>query len=323
MDENATVNTDPAWEMAMDWLLRMQAQPQDEALRQACIDWQNQAPEHARAWRKAQRVWQLSGEVPAQHADQWQTPAAHLPRLPARRRRRFLPLAGAALAACLIMTLSMLLPATGWRTGTGEYRVQALNDGSTVTLNAGSRLQDHSSAEQRRVSLNEGGAFFEIAPDPDRPFVVEVGNTRIEVLGTAFDVFADANDLSLSVEHGSVRVSDDLLRSELLDTPLLAGERLRLDRRLGTLQRDRLPPRQIGAWRDNLLIAQNDRIGGLVQQLRHHSPGLILMQDGDLSAHRVTGAYRLDNPVAALRAMVEPYGGRVETYGPWLMVVRR
>lgn len=322
-DEEPAVNMDPAWETAMDWLLRLQAAPQDAALQRACAEWQAQRPENARAWRKAQRVWQLSGAVPAQHAQHWQTPPPPTGDLPPRRRRRPLALLGAALAACLVLTFALLLPGPEWQSGKGEQLAMALGDGSRVTLNADSRLDSRFEAHRRVVRLQQGGAFFEVAPDADRPFVVEVGETRIEVLGTAFDVLAEEDGLSLSVAHGSVRVSDGRLHSALLDTPLQAGERLRLDRRQGEVLRDQIPPRQIAAWRDGLLIAQDDRIGTLVQRLRRHNPGLILLADDELEAHQVTGAYRLDTPLAALRAMVEPYGGRVDSYGPWLLVVRR
>ncbi|RMF24033.1 MAG: DUF4974 domain-containing protein [Bacteroidetes bacterium] len=76
-------------------------------------------------------------------------------------------------------------------TQTGEVQVIRFEDGTSVSLNQNSRLlfPKKWSAYERRVLL-EGEAFFEVEPDPKRPFIVETAESEIQVLGTAFNVRA-------------------------------------------------------------------------------------------------------------------------------------
>ncbi len=84
----------------------------------------------------------------------------------------------------------------------------ALKDGSEVTLNAGSvlthpeKFDDH----ERRVYM-EGEAYFEIEKDPDRPFIIETGNTTIQVLGTSFNVMERDGTIEVFVDEGLVKMS--------------------------------------------------------------------------------------------------------------------
>jgi transmembrane sensor len=88
-----------------------------------------------------------------------------------------------------------------------------LQDGTTVDLNAGSTLSyspDFGATGERIVQL-EGEAFFDVAEDPARPFLVKTGDVTTRVLGTAFDVraYRDQNDIVVTVARGKVSVSVD------------------------------------------------------------------------------------------------------------------
>lgn len=77
----------------------------------------------------------------------------------------------------------------------GGYYSVLLEDGTTVHLNAESELVYPSafSKDVRTVSL-VGEAYFDVAHDAGRPFVVEVDGYSIEVLGTQFNVTAYADE---------------------------------------------------------------------------------------------------------------------------------
>lgn len=85
----------------------------------------------------------------------------------------------------------------------------ALTDGSTVTLNRGSELAYPSvfRGAARRVELT-GEAFFEVAADPSKPFVVQAGSAQITVTGTSFNIQSTADSTVVIVETGSVRVAN-------------------------------------------------------------------------------------------------------------------
>ena len=83
-----------------------------------------------------------------------------------------------------------------------------LPDGSSVVLNTGSRLiyPESFSGGVRAVRL-EGEAFFEVEHDPGQPFTVTAGDTRVQVLGTAFNVKMNASEVVVMVESGRVLFS--------------------------------------------------------------------------------------------------------------------
>jgi transmembrane sensor len=93
----------------------------------------------------------------------------------------------------------------------GEKSIVTLSDGSRVFLNSGSsisfpRVFDES---QREITL-EGEAFFDVKPNPKRPFIVRTGDLVTRVLGTSFDIMAfDTNEISVTVATGRVQVFQD------------------------------------------------------------------------------------------------------------------
>lgn len=85
-----------------------------------------------------------------------------------------------------------------------------LPDGSTVWLNAGSKLNYHKDFgnENREVELS-GEAYFDVARDPQRPFIVHTATVDVKVLGTVFNLKSYPTDPSTetSLIHGSVQVT--------------------------------------------------------------------------------------------------------------------
>ncbi|PKQ69544.1 FecR family protein [Labilibaculum manganireducens] len=83
-----------------------------------------------------------------------------------------------------------------------------LADGSIVTLNGKSELvyERLFAGKERRVKLT-GEAFFSIAKNPAKPFIISVGNAEIKVLGTSFNVNASNKHVEVLVESGKVQFS--------------------------------------------------------------------------------------------------------------------
>lgn len=84
-----------------------------------------------------------------------------------------------------------------------------LSEGSKVTVNSNSRLTYPKKFQQdKRVVTLDGEAFFEVAKDPERPFIINAGKIRVEVLGTSFNVKAYENleQVEVVVSTGKVAV---------------------------------------------------------------------------------------------------------------------
>lgn len=92
-----------------------------------------------------------------------------------------------------------------------EVQIQEveLSEGSKVTVNSNSELTyPKQFKEDKRVVALSGEAFFEVAKDPKRPFIIKTGEIRVEVLGTSFNVKAYENhdNIEVTVSSGKVAV---------------------------------------------------------------------------------------------------------------------
>lgn len=314
---------------ALDWLLRLQHSRDDAATQQAFEAWCAADEANAKAYRKAERVWRLTGQLHPETTALWPTQAPTTPspvppvvQLDSRRPGRRIRWLGAALAACLLIALAPQLSMSlrsDYRTGPGENREVTLADGSVVALDSDSAIIVDYSGPRRAVRLLAGQAFFQVTPDKSKPFEVRAKAVQVTVTGTAFNVDLGRDQVSVAVQHGSVKV-EDWKAGRALVSQLLPGQGIAY--RDGQATRQAFAVTQAAAWRRGQLIANDRPISEVLEQLRRYAPGLVVLRDPALGSQRVTGVYDIRHPEAALRAVVKPYGGEVEGYGPWLWVLR-
>lgn len=93
-----------------------------------------------------------------------------------------------------------------YETGVGERRVIRLADGSSLQLNTDSRARVRLSKNRRLIALERGQAFFNVAHDRARPFVVDAGSVEVTALGTRFDVRRDQDKALVTLVQGRVAV---------------------------------------------------------------------------------------------------------------------
>lgn len=113
----------------------------------------------------------------------------------------------------------------------------SLEDGTEVTLNQGSviRYSMEDRSDRRRVIL-KGEAFFEVARDTARPFVIEAGSALVEVLGTSFNVEAYKERSTIEVTVRSGLVSMAVKGSGSNQLILHKGNKGIYDKKTGTLE---------------------------------------------------------------------------------------
>lgn len=91
----------------------------------------------------------------------------------------------------------------------GKPLVADLADGSTISLNSNSKLtvEGEFNGQERKVRL-KGEAFFDIAKDPEKPFIIETDLVQVQVLGTSFNVMESEDSVVVMVKTGKVEVRD-------------------------------------------------------------------------------------------------------------------
>jgi transmembrane sensor len=173
---------------------------------------------------------------------------------------------------------------------------------------------------RRRVELLKGMAYFEVAKDASRPFSVETRGLVVEAVGTAFDVSDDAGCTSVCVAQGSVETRARR-KSETRAVSVAAGQWLSFDAGTGSVERGVRDLDQVASWRDGLLVADREPISALVARIGRWYPGRIVVLDHSIGAQRVSGLFDLNDPGAALEAIVHPAGARVRHISSYVAVI--
>lgn len=208
----------------------------------------------------------------------------------------------ATLAAVLIVPALLDQPDIEASTLVAEIRPITLPDGTKVTLGASSEIKADFDAGERRVRLIRGEAFFEVAQDGRRPFVVDAGGTEIRDIGTSFEVKRAAGRLEVGVLEGIVDVrAHNLLGRDGAARRVLAGQRVRAQESVlgpvvasATVGAVEVAPAAAGAWREGQLAYDDTRLADVVADLnRYYRPG-VRLEAGAIGDTRLAASFKAD-----------------------------
>ena len=220
---------------------------------------------------------------------------------------------GVLLAASAFVALSAtLLIATGrqghdlesYETALGEIRTIDLADGSHVTLNTDSRIDIDFTARRRNITLTEGQAYFDVAHDADRPFIVAAAESRTTALGTQFEVYAQPGQVSVTLVEGSVVVSEIKAATGIRGVLNALGQGDDSDKghilapgERATLVGDapvRVEPADIETalkWREGRIEFRDMPLTEAVAELNRYSRRQIRIGDADIARERISGVF--------------------------------
>jgi transmembrane sensor len=222
------------------------------------------------------------------------------------------------LAAGLLLACGLgavLAPEFGWRQGeryatrTGENRTVALADGSRLTLNTATRLRAAPDG-QRKVWLDSGEAYFDIAPDPAHPFVVDAGASRVTVLGTRFTVRRDGERTSVLVEQGRVRVSTNGAALQAADAVELTRnqEASAVRGRIARAERSPAQTAQRMAWRSGRIVFDGATLGEAVAEFNRYNERKLVLADQEAAALPIGGSFAPSNLNGFVRLLEQGFG---------------
>lgn len=243
------------------------------------LDWLNQDDEHKKTFQRMADVWAVA-HIPL-FAGRLKVSGPMLPR--ARRNTVALRKRWAGVAVACIISVAIALSAfwVGKRYGNaspdtyyctmvpaGSRSEVTLPDGSIVWVNAGSSLTYHENRrEQIRSVMLEGEAYFEVRPDPERPFIVESGDLHVRVLGTKFNVKAYGDEETVDVVLLSGKV-DVRLNDRGEETYALSpDEKLTFHRETHHIEKHRVEGRDYCAWKEGRICFDEQPFTKLVKTL--------------------------------------------------------
>lgn len=252
-----------------------------------------------------------------------------------RRRTRFMGVAACLLAlAGAAAAWFMLSHDTVYSTAIGERRTVALVDGSSIDLNARSKVRIRFSTAQRDVELLDGQALFAVAKDKTRPFVVKAGEIRVRAVGTEFDVNRRPSGTTVTVVEGRVAVLQDLGRSpgqhgaaDLGGTAevsqrgggtasaveVSAGEQATIAAHVVSVSR-RADVAAATAWTQHHLIFEGSRLSDVVEDFNRYNERQLIIEAPELADFHVSGVYSSTDPASLIRFLqAQPNIAVVET----------
>lgn len=196
-----------------------------------------------------------------------------------------------------------------------DYRIR-LSDGTEVWLNAGTRFTypEHFAAAGRVVSV-EGEAYFHVAHDASRPFVVQAGGLSTVVTGTQFDVRNyEGESPRVTLVEGSVTV-----HGGGMEVPIAPGEGAVLEQsRLHVAQAD---VEAHVAWRDGLLYFQDISLRDILMELgRWYNLNVVCRDKIEIQGRYHFACDRKDTPTNAVALLREVTGENIYIEGNTIFI---
>jgi len=296
-------------EQAARWVARMDAGELPEVEEEALQAWLADDPRRHGALLHAQAAWMALDPALAVPAMQDDTPS----RVP---RRRVLAYGGAAIAASLAAGIFLFDGAKHYATDVGEIRRVPLADGSIATINTASNVEIRLARTRREVRIESGEAWFQVAKDRARPFIVAAGRVRVQAVGTAFSVRRRDNGAEILVTEGVVEAWADGAD----------GHRVRLTAGTGAFIADNAAiakkpeaPSSVDrtlAWRSGKIDLAGDRLDAAAAEFNRYNHRQLVIADPALGAEQIDGIFRTDDPEGFALAVQSSFGVPVDISDP-------
>ena len=197
----------------------------------------------------------------------------------------------------------------------GQRSTFALPDGSSIELNARSRVKVRFSGSRRDVEPIEGQALFNVARDAQRPFIVRAGNRHVRAVGTRFDVRLDATSVRVTLLEGKVRVehrapadgasvADEHDRIELTPGQQLVATTRPAAMPVADVVRD-IDVAKVTGWREGRIYFDDLTLAEAVREMNRHSTVRISIESPELSTLRVNGMFNAGEQELFVSALQE------------------
>jgi len=311
-------------ETAADWFGLKRSGQMDAEQARAFDAWLAAEPEHRAAYDNLEHYWELAG---ATRND----PEVLSMREAARRtyRRRWAAaITGAAMAASVVVGVFVTRPEPpsqfavperptviaelgnrAFETAVGQSTTVLLPDGSAVTLDTDSRIRTRMDGRRRFVELEKGRAFFKVAKDRSRPFVVAAAGRTITALGTAFEVRADPKRFEVTLVEGRVRVEGPLapaVADKPQATELTPGSQLvARDEMVWSVARTDVAKET--SWLRGRIAFDNDPLSEVVAEMNRYSDKKIVIADPEVARTPILGVFKAGDTDGLVKAL-ESYG---------------
>ena len=319
---------------AAAWIVRLHGPHRSPEIEAAFRDWLAAHPQNGEQFERVTEVWEAGSSVPVPGVPRltsWKEPSSG---------RKW------SLAAAVLVLVCGLVGWGAWRvwsdptytTGIGEQRIVRLDDGTRLSLNSGTHVRITYSDSERRVELERGEAYFEVAHNPARPFIVTAGARQVIALGTTFVVRYETVQTAVTLLEGSVAVSPvpdspsaaplqqpkgmqsastnrlpgpgvrtgaqrENIGQELILSP---GERVTFTAG-GNPRLDEPRIEAVTAWRRGEVMLDKTELADAIAELNRYDKNTLIIDDPKIAALTISGIYQAGDSSGFARTVAKLY----------------
>ena len=330
MSEQASAN-DRARLEAAEWFARLNSRTVTTDALKAFRAWRAD-PANASAYAEQETLWRAAGRL----QDDPEIGAAvqtALAQSPSRRRLGdwlttlppSLKLGGlAAFGLCAVLVTWGVFSAQDGRTyrsGLGEQRIVRLEDGSQIRLDTDTTLKVRFVKAARRIELEHGQAFFDVAHDPNRPFTVRADGAEVRAVGTRFDVRRDARGVQVTLVEGRVQVRQTEGAGQWTLAP---GQHLKVGStpRAATPQVQAVDVAAATSWTSGRLTFRATPLATAIDEVNRYGRRKVQLAAPNLADRQVSGAFDTGDTEAFVAAVADLYGLSADRSDPDAIILR-
>ncbi|QIL38972.1 DUF4974 domain-containing protein [Pedobacter sp. HDW13] len=302
----------------LDLIVRYLNNPQDETTRAAIDTYRSASAENEAYFREISRVWDLSARSTSLNRIDTRQAEANFKR--ELKKHTYKPFTGFIWFRNIAATL-VLLGAGYWfyslnnkqvyltlQTGASQKDSILLVDGSKVILaeNTSVKYPKSFASSSREIYLIQGKAFFKIAKDPKRPFSVLMGQSKVKVLGTSFNINYSQNKIDLDVKTGRVLFSPYTNGTSSI---LVAGQALSYS--ISNRQFTTRLSQNADAWLSNELVFVDTPLEEVCKQLSRYYQKNILLETNQPLVKKFNATFKDNSLSEVLAVLKETYGLKI------------
>jgi ferric-dicitrate binding protein FerR (iron transport regulator) len=277
--------------------------------------WINASPDHTKYFEQLGQIWQSSispdADSPSE-AEAWERFRQRVRQKQKHEQRPAPVILKRSMAAAAVL---LIMIAGGWMwyshvhspgslltiTSGNGILTDTLTDKTIVTLNKNSKLSCPArfAGKNRSVRL-EGEAFFNVAPQENRPFIVHVNNITVTVLGTSFNINGTDHATEIIVASGSVKVTG---RENSIQ--LDAHEKVKVSAENGLLKKEKVDNELYNYYRTREFICNNTPLSELVATLNEAYNAHIMITDPQLERLPITTTFHRSQPLDSILTIIK------------------
>ena len=315
-----TIKQQDRLEAASDWLLRIQAGSLDSEELVQWLQWYDADSANRSAFERVQATFESIHALPKRERSAWASrlTAVEQPKkswLPGRALRAPTKLfAGRVWATAFTIAIALIAGFVVWQLGgkrsveTSAFKTErathrdiSLPDGSRVRLGAKSQLFVNFTSQTRYVVLEGGEAFFNVAKDKERPFLVQAGEVTVRAVGTEFNVRRVMDKTIVAVTEGVVEVRQTLRPRQSTNAGaskairVVAGEQVSIDPAAAVVAVKQVASEAVIGWQEGRLEFVDEPLGMVIETINRYSHREIVITDKAITELRFSGTVSRDH----------------------------